>query len=76
MKIVILGSGWEPCTAVTCGSFKVRRPWFLGMVMPAEVLKETGCATRAENVGIMKGFSSFSMEWVNITLMHDAETKS
>lgn len=46
------------------------------MGVTAEVLKETGCATRAENVVIMRGFSYFSMQWVIIMLMHDAETKN
>lgn len=44
--------------------------------MTADVLKEPGCVTRAENVVIMRDFSYFSMEWVNITLMHDAKTKN
>lgn len=47
-----------------------------GMVMTTEVLKETGSATRAENIVIMRGFSYFSMEWVNTMLMHDAENKN
>lgn len=46
----------------------------LGMVMAAEVLKET--VLQEQKIVIIRGFGYFSVEWVNIKFMHDAETKN
>lgn len=42
--------------------------------MAAEVLKET--VLQEQKIVIIRGFGYFSVEWVNIKFMHDAETKN